>query len=166
MGKVLRPHGLEGVLRVRSYASSPDSFLEAGSVFLKTTAGKIQQFSVISVTPHKNILLMRLEGLNSGTSAEEYREAEVLVGKESLSREADEYFYFELVGLEVFLESGEYLGSVEQVMPTRAHDIYVVNNGEQEILIPATTDVVTDIDLDKGKLIVSAMEGLLDLNEI
>jgi ribosomal 30S subunit maturation factor RimM len=51
-------------------------------------------------------------------------------------------------------------------MPTRAHDIYVVNNGEQEILIPATTDVVTDIDLDKGKLIVSAMEGLLDLNEI
>ena len=166
MGKAIRPHGREGILRISSFASSEDSFLQAGRVFLKSASGKINEYEVISVRPHKNCLLMKLGGVTSRHEAEEFRGAEIHISKEALKREEGEYFWHELVGLKVYLENGRYLGSISQIIPTRSNDIYVVKEGKKEILLPATHQVVKEIDLDNEKMIVAAMEGLFDLNEI
>jgi len=83
-----------------------------------------------------------------------------------VSREKDEYFWHELIGLRVYLASGRYLGTVEDVLPTAGNDIYVVREGKEEFLIPAVREVVQRIDLEGGKMILSEMEGLLDLNEV
>ena len=65
-----------------------------------------------------------------------------------------------------FLDNGEYLGVVSQIIPAGGNEIYVVKKGDREILLPAARPVVKHIDLKSGKMIVSALEGLLDLNEI
>ena len=73
LGKVIKPHGLEGLLRVWSYASSQVSFIDAEEIYLRRVSGKLQGYRVLSVRPHKNILLMNLEGMNSIGQAEEFR---------------------------------------------------------------------------------------------
>jgi len=166
LGKVSRPHGLEGLLRVRSYARSEASFSEAGEVLLKTGSGGIRAYRVLSARPHKNIVLMKLEGVNSLEKAEEFRDAEVLVRAEAIFREEGEYFWHELVGLRVFLDTGEYLGDIFRIIPAGGNEIYVVGRGKKEIFVPATCDVVKEIDLEKRTMTISAMEGLLDLNEV
>lgn len=167
MGKVVRPHGLEGLLRIISYAQSEESFLNAGTIFLRSTSGEIHEEAVISVRPHKNIYLMRLKGLNSLKEAEKYGGASILIKKASLSRENDEeYFWYELIGLEVYLKGGKYVGTIKHVLPTGSNDIYVVQEGQKELLIPAIHDVVEEIDFTNKKMIISGMEGLLDLNEV
>jgi 16S rRNA processing protein RimM len=109
---------------------------------------------------------MKLDGLDSVDQAEAYRGAEILVAREDLGPvDEDEYYWDELLHLEVFLDSGEYLGTLTQIIPTKANDIYVVRNGEREQMIPATREAIRKIDLEGGKMVVSAMEGLLDLNE-
>ncbi len=167
MGKVLRPHGREGVLRIWSYAQSENSFLDVETIFLKSASGETREYKVLSVTPHKNIFLMKLTNLNSIEEAEKYRGAEILIKRDSLSdKKEDEYFWHELIGLSVHLNTGKYLGTIEHILPTGSNDIYVVREGEKEVLIPAIYDVVEEIDLTNKRLIVSEMEGLLDLNEI
>lgn len=167
MGKVVRPHGLEGVLRIKSYAQSEESFLKAKTVFLKVSSGETIEYGVSSVRPHKKIYLMKLKGLSSLEEAEKYRGAEILVSEDTLSRESDEeYFWHELIGLRVYLSGGEYIGTIEQILPTGANDIFVVREGKNEVLIPAIDEVVKGIDLSNGRMMITEMEGLLDLNEV
>jgi len=166
LGKVIRPHGLEGLLRVWSYASSEASLIDAGKIYLRPVSGKLHGYRVLSVRPHKNILLMNLEGVNSIDQAEELRGAEVLAEYAAITREEGEYLWHELIGLKVFLDTGDYLGAISQIIPAGSNEIYVVGTGEKAIFLPATHEVVKEIDLEKGKMTVSAMEGLLDLNEV
>ncbi len=166
VGKVVRPHGLEGLLRIMSFADSERSFLESGNVFLRLVSGKIHEYRVRSVKPHGRNFLMELEGLISIDQAEKYKGAEILLRKEGLIREEDEFFWFELLGLKVYLDSGEYLGSISQIIPTAGNDIYVIKQGTREILVPATYEVVREIDPDNRTMIISEMEGLFDLNEV
>ena len=166
VGKVLRPHGLEGLLRVRSYGRSETSFSEDLKVLLRPVSGGIHAYKVLSANPHKNIVLMKLQGVNSLEEAEELREAEVLVAAEAVPREEGEYFWHELIGLKVFQNTGEYIGDISRIIPAGNNEIYVVGRGKKEIFVPATYEVVKEINLEKGTMTISPMEGLLDLNEV
>jgi 16S rRNA processing protein RimM len=165
LGEVSRPHGLEGLLRIWSYAQSEDSFLRAGTVFLNMDQKEPQEYKVLSVKRHKNILLMQLEGLTSRYEAERFRGAGVFIKKETLQREdEDDYFWFELIGLNVYLDTGKHIGTLEDIIPTNSNDIYIVRQEDKEYLIPATHDMVKEIDLVKKCMIVMEREGLLDIN--
>jgi len=165
-GEIVRPHGLDGRLKIRSYAQSEKSFLQSGVIFLKPRSGGTRAFTVSSVKPHKNNVLLTLKGLDSLEEAEEYRGAAVFIRRDSLvQEETDEYFWFDLIGLEVYLDTGKYIGTIHHILPTGSNDVYVVREGETEVLVPAIHEVVKEIDLDARKMIITEMEGLLDLNE-
>jgi 16S rRNA processing protein RimM len=166
IGRVLRPHGLKGLLRIRSDAGVDLPFEEGGIVYLRVGTKAPECFKVVSIKPHKEMFLLELEGIATLERAETYRTAEILVEKGGLRRDGDEYFWFELMGLEVHLDTGEAIGTISRIIATGANDIYVVKKGKREILVPATSEVVKAIDLESGKMIISPMEGLLDLNEI
>jgi len=167
LGEVIRPHGTGGLLRIWSYAHSEETFLNAGTVHLKSDREEIREYRVLSVKPHKKAFLMKLDGLSSLEEAERYRGAEIMIRRDSLIRESeDEFFWFELIGLRVHLNSGRYIGTIEDILATGSNDIYVVREGKTEHLIPATNNVIEEINLDKKRMIISEMEGLLDLNEV
>jgi 16S rRNA processing protein RimM len=123
---------------------------------------------VISARPHKgrDICLLKLEGVTSREKAEQYRGAEILCDRALLPREEEEYFWDELLGLEVYLETGERIGSVSEIIPLDPYDIYVVKGDEREVYIPAAHEMIQEIDLENGKMIVTPEEGMLELNEV
>jgi len=166
IGRVIGPHGVRGLLKIESYAQSEDTLLTAGKIFLRRNHGEISEHGILSAVPHKGGALIRLQGLDSREQAEPCRGAEVLIPKAAVSRDEDEYFWHELIGLRVYVETGRYLGTVQDILATAANDIYVVREGREEFLIPAIHDVVKTIDLENGKMIISEVEGLLDLNEV
>ena len=167
IGKVVRPQGLKGLLRILSYARSAESFLNVGTVLLKSDKQELVEYKISSLKAHKGVFLMKLEGLNSLGDAERYRGAEIFLKKDLLRREGDEdYFWFELIGLTVFLSSGRCIGTLKQIIPTGSNDIFVVKEGKKEYLIPAIHGVVEKIDLKNKRIIIYEVEGLLDLNEV
>ena len=140
--------------------------MESGRVFLKPSSGETQEYRVLSVVRHKKIYLMKLEGLDSIEAAEKYKDAAIFVDKETLKNEdREEYFWHDIIGLEVYLEQGRFVGTIRHILPTGGHDIYVVQGEEGEVLIPAAREVVKVIDLVNKKMIICELEGLLDLNE-
>jgi len=164
IGHVIRPHGVTGLLRIVSYAESRETFLEAGSVFLKTVKKELYEKGVDSIQPHRSFFYLRLSGLDSAEQAEAFRGAEILISKDSLKKEdEDEFFWHELLGMEVYLTTGEYLGVVREIFPTGSNDVYVVEHEGKEYLIPAIHQVVREMDVSQRRMVISPMKGLLDL---
>lgn len=166
LGKVLRPHGLRGIVCVQSYAQSAASFTDAEEILLRPVSGETLRYKVFSASPHKHTVLMKLEGVNSVEDAERLKDAEILADICSIPREDGEYFWQELIGLGVFLDTGTYIGDVTRIIATGGNDIYVVEDAGEEIFIPAIYETVQEIDLEKGRMVIRATEGLLDLNEV
>ena len=164
IGHVIRPHGLTGLLRIVSYAQSKETFLEAGSVFLIKGKNDLYEKKVLSIRPHRSFYLLKLSGLNSIDQAEIFRGAGILIRKDSLvKRDEDEFFWHELLGLEVYLVTGQYLGVLKEIFPTGSNDVYVVENQGKEFLIPAIHQVVKEINIAQKRMVISPMMGLLDL---
>ena len=96
-------------------------------------------------------------------------EAEQLINREVYVEEADleeleedEYYWFELIGLEVYTDSGDYIGKVEDLMDRSLQSILIVHNEEKEVLIPFTEPFIDEIDLDKARIVISPIEGLIE----
>ena len=105
--------------------------------------------------------MIRLHGLDS------IKEVEQLAGNWVQSEcslsptlEHNEFFHYQLLGLLVYSESGEELGIIKEIIQTGSNDVYLVQNGANEILLPAISQVVREIDLDEGSMTVTLIEGL------
>ncbi len=86
--------------------------------------------------------------------------------KELPRLEEDEYYWYELIGMEVCTDSGKSVGTLEKILETGSHDVYVVRKGEQESLIPAIRDVVRKVDVPGRRMIIHAVEGLLNEDDL
>jgi 16S rRNA processing protein RimM len=75
----------------------------------------------------------------------------------------NEYYYYQVVGLEVFDTKGARIGTIARLWPTAGGDLYVVQDGAKEYLIPVVKEIVTKIDFDAGRVIIDPPEGLLEL---
>jgi 16S rRNA processing protein RimM len=167
IGKVIRPHGLKGLLKIDSYAESRETFLIAGKVFLKGPSEETVEYAVASITPGNKSFLLKLDGLDTLEQAKTYRGWELYILKHGLRRSDDEeYFWYELIGLPVYLDTGERLGLIINILGVASHDIFVVQQGDKEVFIPAVHDVIKEVDLENKKVVITEMEGLLDLNEV
>jgi 16S rRNA processing protein RimM len=105
---------------------------------------------------------IKLAGISDREAAADLAGRYVLVDAENLpSLPEDQYYRFQILGLRVVSSEGEELGTVEDVFSTRENDVYVVRGAEREILLPATDDVVLDIDLESRTMTVEVIPGLL-----
>jgi 16S rRNA processing protein RimM len=119
-------------------------------------------FTLDGVRLHKGAALLKLKGCHNRAAVEGLRGQLVLIPiEEAVPLEQDEYYAHQIVGLAVWTASGEYLGTVDEVISTGSNDVYVVQGEGQEILIPAIEDVVLEINLAQGRLLVELLEGLI-----
>jgi len=107
IGHVIRPHGIAGLLRIVSYAQSRETFFRAGSVFLDRGPNEFEARKVIDIKPHGSSCLLRVSDVNSIEQAEIFKAAKIYIRKDSLiKKDEDEFFYYELLGLDVYLLTG------------------------------------------------------------
>ena len=163
IGKVVGTHGIRGELKVHSWAESAASFPQGRRLSLRREGKPLVAFKIASARPHKRHVLLALEGIASLDAAQEWIGCELCIDKASLPEpEKGSYYWHQIIGLKVLAADERCLGKVEAILPTGSNDVYVVREGEKEILIPAIESVVTDIDLKGGILRVDLPEGLED----
>jgi 16S rRNA processing protein RimM len=105
---------------------------------------------------------IHLAGIDDREAAAALRGSYLLVAEESLPPlPEDQYYRFQLLGLSVVTTGGEALGTIEDVFSTPENDVYVVRGPAGEVLLPATDDVVLDIDLPARTMTVELVPGLL-----
>lgn len=163
IGRVSGLHGIKGKLRIRYYNETRSDFLSYRKVYLEDRDGHVQPYEVQEAKFHKKFISIRLRGCEGIVGAEKLIGASVLVKRESLpSPEEGEYYWFEIIGMDVVTDEGKPLGRVETILPTGSNDVYLVQGHGGEWLIPATEEVIVRVDKDKGQMVIHPIEGLLE----
>ena len=165
IGEITGVHGIQGNLKVRSYAQSMSLFRREEGITLLSPEGGAQQATVHWLKPHGRGLLMALKGLDNRTGAQRLVGMRICIPRRCLPKlEADTYYWTDLVGCEVHTREKAFLGKVDAIIATGGNDVLVVrdrrNGARQEVLIPTLADIVVGIDLAAKRLTVELPEGL------
>ena len=161
MGTITGVHGLDGNVKVRSFAQSPDLFAPGSRVFIPgRTRGEARPFDIERCVPHRKGLLMHLAGINDRDTAETMIGKEILVHRSCLPEPDDNAWYWQdLYGLTVTDERLGDIGIIDTIFSTGAHDILVVKDQTKERLIPMHREFVLSVDLENAVVITRLPEG-------
>lgn len=159
VGRILTAHGLRGLVRVLPLTDVPDRHRTLKQVMVRTARGE-QLMRIVRAEPaRQNLWLVKFEGIEDRTAAEKLRGAELFVTDEELPPLPEgRYYIHQIVGLKVRTVDGRDLGPVTEVLHTGANDVYATEAG----LLPATDEVVKEIDLEAGTMLVDPLPGMID----
>ncbi len=167
IGRVMGAHGIRGEVRVAIHTDFPNRFRALEVVYLSDDAStglgqdKPQPFHLEGFRLHKGGALVKLAGCDTRSDAQRLRGQWVQIPiEQAMPLGEDEYYEYQIMGLEVWTDQGERLGRVTEVLHTGSNDVYVVEGESGEILIPAMEDVVLEVDLEKRRMLVALIEGL------
>lgn len=165
IGKILKPHGIQGELRVEIISDFPERFLALKRVYLSPpNGGDFLEMSVTRARLHKQYALVSFQNVHDRDAAEEYREYELFVPEEERWVKDEDFYYFhELENLPVYLPGGDHVGVVEGMSNQPTCILEIRDKEGREILVPFNREFVKVLR-DEGKIILHPIPGLLSLN--
>jgi 16S rRNA processing protein RimM len=163
-GRVLKIHGLSGEVKILPFSRGFDNLSRLERVFIqKKRDEKPCEFRIIRRRFHKEFAIVELQGIDSVDAAEELQGCLIMVETSDLLKlEEDEYYWFQLIGLKVYTNEGEYIGKVENLIDRAPQSLLVVKKKEKEFLIPMVDAIIKEINLEESKVVITPVRGLLD----
>ncbi len=152
VGKIVGVFGVQGWCKIFSHTSPRKNILQYSPWYLKRD-GEWQPIKIVKGRPQGKTIVAQFEGVADRSAAEALRETEIAIKPEQLPNLAkDEYYWSDLIGLDVATVSGVPLGKVTEMMQTGANDVVVVK-GDKERLIPfLQPNVVVEVDIKTGQM--------------
>lgn len=161
IGQIVNTFGIKGEVKVVPFTDDISRFDDLEKVYVKTKK-ESKLYKVEYARYHKNMVLLKFEGINNPEDAESLKNSFLEVDREdAIPLEEGTYFIVDLIGLDVYTDDGKLLGKVEDIYNTGANDIYVVKDelGKQ-ILLPGIDDVIKEVKLE-DRIIVHLIPGLI-----
>jgi 16S rRNA processing protein RimM len=159
VARVRRPFGVKGELLLEILTDFPARLTQNEMLY----AGEDRvPCEVETIRRHGTDMVLQLKAVRGCDAAEKMRGTVFSVRVDDLPPlPAGVYYLHQIEGLEVFNEQGERLGRVKEILKTGANDVYVVQGDKGEILLPAIPQVIREVRLEEGKIVVQLMEGLV-----
>lgn len=159
IGKVQRPHGVDGDLLVHSISEAPERFSPGTTVWIGESH---QPYTIQSRRFTDRSQILHFRGLSSPEDASVLNNQLVYTQQSLLPPLPEgEFYHFQLIGLTVEDETGAKIGTLREVLTTGANDVYLVSDETgKEILIPAIESVVLNTDLEQKKMVIRPQEWI------
>ena len=153
LGRLVAPYGVKGWLRLHAFGDDPASWARMADWWLGQSAegDQWQVFHPETVKQHSDGWVVKLLGIEDRGGAEALVGRYLAAPRAAMPRAADgEYYWADLVGLQVVNSAGVVLGQVKSLIETGANDVLVVQDGEAERLLPFVDAVVLKVDVEWG----------------
>lgn len=161
IGQIVNTTGLKGFLKVKPFTDDITRFNNLKTIYILIN-NDLQEFSIEQVKYIKNLVLLKLKGIDSIEDAEKYRNYYLKINKkDAVPLEEGSYFIADILKCKVYTENNEYLGILNDVFSTKSNDVYVVKDESgKQILLPGIKTVIKTVDIENKKIIVNLIEGL------
>jgi 16S rRNA processing protein RimM len=169
VGRVSKPHGVNGELTVEVRTDDPDVRFAPGATLLGRPAhgGLPREYTIESVREHGGRLLVRLAGVGDRDAADAMRGTRFVVDSAELPPidDPDEFYDHQLEGLRVRTKDGREVGDVTEVLHTAGGELLAIrrDDGSGEALVPFVSAIVTSVSLADKVIEIDPPEGLLEL---
>ena len=162
IGQIVNTFGIKGMVKVKPFTDDIKRFDKLKKVYIENKNGR-KEYEIEELKYHKEMVLIKFKGIETPEDANLLRESYLTVNRDDEEPlEEGTYYIVDMIGFEVETEEGEKLGNLVDIFNTGSNDIYVVKNelGKQ-ILLPAIKDVIKKIDMEKRKMTVHLIPGLM-----
>lgn len=159
-GQIVKPQGLRGEVKVQPLTDDPQRFLQLAQVFLKQPDG-YRTVAVVSVRLHEGFAYMQLQGVSSRDQAESLRGQYLWVDRANAAKLPEgRYYIADILGALLVDEGGKSYGRVKDVIQTGANDVYVIEQGAREWMMPALKSIIVRYVLDEGHILIDPSQLL------
>lgn len=162
IGKIVGTHGLKGELKVRSDSDFADERFKKGNEIIIKYQNQDLVYTIASSRVHKGNYLISFVDFQDINLVEKYIGAFVYGYKDEELLAEDEYFYDDLIGLEVVSTTGKVIGPVTSIYDNTRHDILNVDYHGKNVAIPYVEAFIKEVDLEKEVIVVELIKGLID----
>ena len=162
LGQIVNTFGIKGMVKIKPFTDDVEQFEKLESIEIKTKKD-IKEYKIEQVKFHKQMVMLKLKGIDTIEQAETLRNSYIVINRNNTKPlEKDTYYIVDLIGLDVItIEDGKKIGKLDDIFNTGSNDIYVVKNEEgKEILLPAISDVIKEINLEDKVIKVHLLKGL------
>jgi 16S rRNA processing protein RimM len=168
VGKIVNTQALRGEVRVMATTDFPEERFKIGAILAIFNGNKlVETVEVDGHRLHKNFNLLHFKGKDNINDVEKFKGFDLKVA--GTEREADEldeneFYYDDIIGLEVYTTDETYLGKVREITSLPSNDVWAIQrpNKGKDILIPYIEDIVLEIDLADNRVVIEPMDGLID----
>ena len=159
-GKIVGTHGIKGEVRIEPWCDSPEFLCAFKTLWLDERG---ENAIKVRSRPHKNIVLCKIEGVDSIEAAERLRGKIVYIDRDEVELGEGVHFVQDLIGLEARdLDTGEVYGMLTDVLRTGANDVYEITRDGKKYLVPVIDEVVREINTEEGYVLLTPMKGIFD----
>lgn len=165
VGKIVNTHGIAGEVRVISETDFQEERFTKGSILYikKDQHSTPLPYIVESHRKHKQFDLLKFKDHPTINDVESLKGTKLYVNKEQLTPLGEnEFYYHEIIGCEVFTESGELIGQVKEILSPGANDVWVVKTKDKDVLLPYIEEVVKEINIENRSIVIHVMDGLIE----
>lgn len=163
IGKVVKPFGVKGEMKIEPMTDFPERFTGLRVANLVSPAGKEMACEIESVRYVGGSPCMLFKGYDSPEKAKLLNGWLLKVPEEEVVPLPEgSYYWFELIGMEVCSDAGEKLGTIIDVFETGSNDVYVMRHRGKEVYIPATREVIRQVDRSAKKMVIHLVDGLME----
>ncbi|MFE4451743.1 ribosome maturation factor RimM [Streptomyces sp. NPDC056796] len=167
VARIGRAHGIKGEVTVEVRTDEPELRLGPGAV-LATEPAHVGPLAIETGRVHSGRLLLRFEGVRDRTAAEALRNTLLIaeVDPAELPEDPDEFYDHQLMDLDVVLADGTEIGRITEISHLPSQDLFIVERPDgSEVMIPFVEEIVTGIDLDEQRVVITPPPGLIDDSE-
>ena len=163
VGVITSTHGIKGEVKVFPTTDDAKRFKKNMELILDTGKDELL-LTVETVKFFKQFVILKFKGIDNINDIEKYKTKSLYVTRANAVRlKKDEYFIADLLGMEVWEDTEEKLGTLKDVIETGANDVYVISlENEKELLVPAIKECILNVDIENRKMVIHVMEGLRD----
>ena len=163
MGYITKTHGLKGEVKLRPSLTDPSLVQDVRRARIVGDDGDSVETVLEKVRGQGGRWIVKFKDFKTIEQAQDLVGRSLEVYCEDFQPLPEgEYYWFQVEGLQVFDEVGRYYGTVNEIIVTGSNDVYVVKDGDKELLLPMIDSVVKSIDPKENKLIFHIIEGLLE----
>ncbi len=151
IGKILKPQGVKGELKVLPLISAENDMKNFKSVNIDSV-----NYKVLTCRVHEGFAYMKLNGINSRNEAELYRNKQLEIERSEMPElKPNQYYIVDLIGCKLFDVNNNLIAKIIDVNNYGASDILVLRDGSEEILCPYVDDLFSEVNLDDKKIIIN-----------
>lgn len=160
IGEILKPWGFRGEVKVKLLTDFPKRLTKLKTAYLGPDA---RAFQLERARLLSGFAVMKFQGLDSQEAVAKLRGQAVQIAiEDAAALRPGQYFHHQIIGLQVVTADGSNLGVVEEILETGANDVYVVRSADgREVLLPAIGEVIEQVDLDRGQIVVNLLPGMI-----
>ena len=162
IGQIVNTSGLKGILKIKPFTDDIKKFSNLKTIYIKTKSG-LTEFKIAQVRYVKNMVMLKLAGIDTVEEAEKYRNLYIKILRDQEEElEEGSYYVVDILGCKVNTDANQELGKIVDVFQTGSNDVYVVKDEQgKQILLPAIKQVIKNVDIKNKIITVHLLEGLV-----